>query len=61
MAKVAYLCKKHSVEMLIMEEDFVDLRNSRKRTNISNMHHYKVNCFCTVLDLQIQEFNDRFI
>ncbi|RID62925.1 hypothetical protein BRARA_E01964 [Brassica rapa] len=60
MAKVASFCKKHSVEMLIMEEDFVDLRNPRKRTNISNMHHYKVNCFCTVLDLQIQEFNDRF-
>ncbi|KAL0744546.1 hypothetical protein Bca4012_086059 [Brassica carinata] len=60
MAKVASFCKKHNVEMLIMEEDFVDLRNPRKRTNISNMHHYKVNCFCTVLDLQIQEFNDRF-
>ena len=60
MAKVASFCKKHNVEMLIMEEDFVDLRNPRKRTNISNMHHYKVNCFCTVLDLQIQEFKDRF-
>ncbi|KAF8114108.1 hypothetical protein N665_0042s0030 [Sinapis alba] len=59
-AKVASFCKKHNVGMLIMEEDFFDLRNPRKRTNISNMHHYKVNCFCTVLDLQIQEFNDRF-
>ncbi|XP_048603386.1 uncharacterized protein LOC125581636 [Brassica napus] len=60
MAKVASFCKKHNVEMLIMEENFVDLRNPRKRTNISNMHHYKVNCFCTVLDFQIQEFKDRF-
>ncbi|XP_048606722.1 uncharacterized protein LOC125583584 [Brassica napus] len=60
MAKVASFCKKHNVEMLIMEEEFVDLRYPRRRTNISNMHHDKVNCFCTVLDLQIQEFNDRF-
>ncbi|RID65633.1 hypothetical protein BRARA_D00817 [Brassica rapa] len=60
MAKFASFCKKHNVEMLIMEEEFVDLRYPRRRTNISNMHHYKVNCFCTVLDLQIQEFDDRF-
>ena len=24
------------------------------------MHHYKVDCFYTVLDMQLQEFNDRF-
>ncbi|RID58618.1 hypothetical protein BRARA_F01907 [Brassica rapa] len=40
--------------------DFVNPRNPRKRSNITNIHHYKVNCFCTVLDLQIQEFNDLF-
>uniref|UniRef100_A0A0D3DV90 HAT C-terminal dimerisation domain-containing protein n=1 Tax=Brassica oleracea var. oleracea TaxID=109376 RepID=A0A0D3DV90_BRAOL len=60
MAKVASFCKKHDAEILIMEEDFIDPRRPRKRTNITNMHPYKVNCFCTVLDLQIQEFNDRF-
>uniref|UniRef100_A0A0D3CE59 TTF-type domain-containing protein n=1 Tax=Brassica oleracea var. oleracea TaxID=109376 RepID=A0A0D3CE59_BRAOL len=60
MAKVASFCKIHDAEILIMEEDFVDRRRPRKRTNITNMHHYKVNCFCTVLDLQIQESNDRF-
>uniref|UniRef100_A0A0D3ED26 HAT C-terminal dimerisation domain-containing protein n=1 Tax=Brassica oleracea var. oleracea TaxID=109376 RepID=A0A0D3ED26_BRAOL len=49
MAKVASFCKKHNVEMLIMEEEFVDLRYPIRRTNISNMHHDK-----------IQEFNDRF-
>uniref|UniRef100_A0A0D3BTY5 TTF-type domain-containing protein n=1 Tax=Brassica oleracea var. oleracea TaxID=109376 RepID=A0A0D3BTY5_BRAOL len=51
---------KHNAGMLIMEDDFVNPKNPRKRSNITNMHHYKVNCFCTVLDLQIQEFNDRF-
>ena len=50
MAKVCYFCNKHDAEILIMEEDFVDPRRRRKRTNITNMHQYKVNCFCTVLD-----------
>ena len=53
MAKVASFCKKHDAEILIMEEDFIDPRRPRKRTSITNMDHYKVNCFCTVLDLQI--------
>ncbi|XP_048605410.1 uncharacterized protein LOC106432434 [Brassica napus] len=53
MAKVASFCKKHDAEILIMEEDFIDPRRPRKRTSITNLHHYKVNCFCTVLDLQI--------
>ena len=60
MDKIASFCKKHNAGMLIMEDDFVNPKNPRKRSNITNMHHYKVNCFCTVLDLQIQEFNDRF-
>lgn len=24
------------------------------------MHHYKMDCLYTVLDMQLQEFNDRF-
>ncbi|KAL0669486.1 hypothetical protein Bca4012_032190 [Brassica carinata] len=53
MDKIASFCKKHNAGMLIMEDDFVNPKNPRKRSNITNMHHYKVNCFCTVLDLQI--------
>ncbi|EOA25185.1 hypothetical protein CARUB_v10018496mg [Capsella rubella] len=39
---------------------FVDPRKPRRKTNITNLHHYKVNCFYTIIDLQLQEFNDRF-
>ncbi|CAA7014626.1 unnamed protein product [Microthlaspi erraticum] len=60
MTKVSSFCMKHDAEMLIMEEDFVDPRKPRKRTNITNMRQYKINCFYAVLDLQLQEFNDRF-
>ncbi|KAL6509622.1 hypothetical protein OROGR_022932 [Orobanche gracilis] len=36
-------------------------KKSRRRTSsISNMHHYKNDCLFSVLDLQLQELNDRF-
>ncbi|ESQ30583.1 hypothetical protein EUTSA_v10011986mg [Eutrema salsugineum] len=31
-----------------------------KRLGITNLHHYKVDFFYTVLNMQLQEFNDRF-
>jgi len=49
--KVSSFCEKHNVEMLVMKEIFVDPRKPRKKTNITNMNHYKVNCFYIVLDL----------
>ncbi|XP_019085575.1 PREDICTED: zinc finger MYM-type protein 1-like [Camelina sativa] len=60
MNKVSSFCEKHNAEMLVMEDVFVDPRKPRRKTNITNLHHYKVNCFYTILDLQLQEFNDRF-
>ncbi|KAL1225040.1 hypothetical protein V5N11_002819 [Cardamine amara subsp. amara] len=58
--KVLYFCEKHNTEILNMENDFIDPRKPRKKTSITNLHHYQVNCFYTVLDMQLQEFNDRF-
>ncbi|EOA28933.1 hypothetical protein CARUB_v10025188mg [Capsella rubella] len=54
------LMKKHNAELLVMEDVFVDPRKPRRKTNITNLHHYKVNCFYTIIDLHLQEFNDRF-
>ncbi|XP_039050969.1 zinc finger MYM-type protein 1-like [Hibiscus syriacus] len=56
--KVYSLCKKHSIETLDMSEYYVTLRNHR--TKISNQYHFEVEIFNTVLDMQIQEFGDRF-
>ena len=53
-------CEKHETKMLNMEESFINFRRPRKNTNITNLHHYKVNCFNATLDLQLQEINDRF-
>ncbi|XP_022008156.1 uncharacterized protein LOC110907486 [Helianthus annuus] len=35
-------------------------KNRRKKTNITNRHHFVVNNFNTVLDMQIQELGKRF-
>ncbi|XP_048615855.1 uncharacterized protein LOC125588515 [Brassica napus] len=60
MLTISSFCEKHETQMLNMEEIFIDSRRPRKKTNITNLHHYKVNCFNATLDLQLQEFNDRF-
>ncbi|XP_019097489.1 PREDICTED: uncharacterized protein LOC109125209 [Camelina sativa] len=61
MNRVSSFCEEHDIEKVDMEKDFVDSRRPRnKKTGVSNMHHYKVNCLFAVLDLQLQEFNDRF-
>ena len=57
--KVSSFCENYKIEVLVMDDEF-DSKNSRKRSNITNLHHYKVDCFYTILDMQIQEFNDCF-
>ncbi|XP_076913817.1 uncharacterized protein LOC143572577 [Bidens hawaiensis] len=46
--------------MVNMEAAYVDPKNRRKKTGITNRHHYVVNNFNTVLDMQIQELGNRF-
>ncbi|CAA7017715.1 unnamed protein product [Microthlaspi erraticum] len=60
MDKVYAFCEKHNTNTLMMDEDFVDPRMPRKKSGITNLHHCKVRCFYSVLDYQLQEFNDRF-
>ncbi|KAF8095654.1 hypothetical protein N665_0327s0010 [Sinapis alba] len=57
--KVSSFCENYKIEFLVMDDEF-DSKNSRKRSNITNLYHYKVECFYIILDMQIQEFNDRF-
>ncbi|KAJ9563852.1 hypothetical protein OSB04_009012 [Centaurea solstitialis] len=53
-------CDKHKIVKLDMAEGYVNTRNPRKKTNISNRHYYNYDLFNTVLDMQIREFGDRF-
>ncbi|ESQ28653.1 hypothetical protein EUTSA_v10019469mg [Eutrema salsugineum] len=59
-AKVYSFSDKNETELTNVEDEFVDSRKPRTKTGITNLHHYKVDCFYTVLDMQLQEFNDRF-
>ena len=58
--KISSFCEKHDISILNMEEEFVNPKKPRQRTNVTNLHHYMVECLYTVVDMQLQEFNDRF-
>ncbi|ESQ28986.1 hypothetical protein EUTSA_v10024135mg [Eutrema salsugineum] len=55
MVKVHSFCNKHDVDMVMMEDEFVDFRRPRKRTNTTNLQYYKISCFNFVLDLQLNK------
>ncbi|XP_076886823.1 uncharacterized protein LOC143536794 [Bidens hawaiensis] len=57
---VTSFCEKYEIEVVDMEAEYVDPRFKRKKTGITNRHHYVVNKFNTVLDMQIQELGSRF-
>ncbi|XP_052623635.1 uncharacterized protein LOC111876086 [Lactuca sativa] len=48
----------HNIRIVDMSEYYVTPR--KRRTNKTNQHHFEVVIFNTVLDMQIQEFGDRF-
>ena len=48
--------------MLNMEEIFVvGVKPRRNAPQITNLHHYRVDLFFEVIDLQLQELNNRFL
>ena len=51
-------CEKHHIVVLIMDEICVAKRN--RVAGIKNRHYFEIDIFNTVLDMQIQEFGDRF-
>ncbi|XP_076946570.1 uncharacterized protein LOC143618141 [Bidens hawaiensis] len=57
---VTSFCDKYDIKVVDMEFEYVDPRYRRKKTAITNRHHYVVNNFNTVLDMQIQELGNRF-
>ncbi|KAK1423503.1 hypothetical protein QVD17_18806 [Tagetes erecta] len=57
---VTSFCDKYEIEVVNMEDEYVDPKYKRRKTNITNRHHYVVNNFNTVLDMQIQELGNRF-
>ncbi|KAI3690317.1 hypothetical protein L2E82_48297 [Cichorium intybus] len=56
--EVHVFCEKYEIEEVDMEAKYA--RNRRQNTDINNQHHYKVDTFIMVLDMQLEEFRDRF-
>ncbi|KAH9793908.1 TTF-type domain-containing protein [Citrus sinensis] len=61
LSQVSSFCEKHFISAPIMENMFLTPRRSRRRAQeITNMHHYRIDLFCAILDMQLQELNIRF-
>ena len=43
-----------------MQEQYINRHKPRQKTNKPNLHHYRVECLNSVIDWQLQEFDDRF-
>ncbi|XP_050222231.1 uncharacterized protein LOC126672328 [Mercurialis annua] len=61
MDEVTLFCNSHDIQVPNMEDVYIPPGRSRRNfEKVKNMHHYKVEVFSTVIDLQLQELNNRF-
>ena len=59
--EVSSFCNKHGILMLKMDDAFlVRGRQRRNSQEITNIYHYRVEIFYAVIDMQLQELNNRF-
>jgi hypothetical protein len=57
---VNQFCDLYEIDMMEMESTYVDPRQPRKKSGITNKHHYAVDCFNDVIDWLVQELDSRF-
>ncbi|XP_062001783.1 uncharacterized protein LOC133718923 [Rosa rugosa] len=56
-----FFCGKHGIKIPNMDDVFVAQGKSQRRAKkITNLHHYRVEVFYTVIDRQLSDLNDRF-
>ena len=59
--QVSYFCERHNIDIPTMNDTFLTRgRPRRKAHEITNYHHYQVELFYAVIDMQLQELNSRF-
>ena len=58
--EVYEFCDKHDISKLEMDEAYIDPTKPRKKTGITNKHHFQVDCFNEILDWLLQELDSRF-
>ncbi|XP_062118781.1 uncharacterized protein LOC133832456 [Humulus lupulus] len=58
---VSTFCAKYNVDVPDMDDTFVAQGHLRRKTQeMTNLHHYRVEFFFVVIDIQLQELNERF-
>ena len=61
LTEVSSFCNKQGISISNMNDKFVARgRSRRKAPKITNLHHYNVEVFYTIIDMQLQELNNRF-
>ncbi|XP_057989368.1 uncharacterized protein LOC131169188 [Hevea brasiliensis] len=59
--EVLEFCGKYDITVSDMEDVYVARGRSRRRSEeMTNLHHYRVELFYSVIDMQFQELNNRF-
>ncbi|XP_076938050.1 uncharacterized protein LOC143606023 [Bidens hawaiensis] len=58
--EVTYFCEENEIEVVDMDDQYVDPKYRRKKTGITNRHYYEFENFKMVLDMQIQELGNRY-
>ena len=60
-SQVSTFCAKHEILIRNMDDKFVAQgRSWRKAQEVTNLHHFRVDIFYSVIDMQLQELNYRF-
>ncbi|XP_024636447.1 uncharacterized protein [Medicago truncatula] len=57
---VKLFCLKHEIEIPDMRAQYVLGRGRSRQTNVTMVHHYRVDIFLVVIDSQMKELNFRF-
>ena len=61
MIEVSSFCTIHDISILNMDEIFLVSGRPRRNTQQNtNLHHYRVELFYTIIDMQLQELNNHF-
>ena len=62
LTEVSSFCTTHDISILNIDEIFViSGRPQRNTQQNTNLHHYHVELFYTVIDMQLQELNNHFL
>ena len=61
LTEVSSFCTTHDISILNMDEIFVVNERPRRNTQQNtNLHHYCIELFYTIIDMQLQELNNHF-